>query len=133
MLSSVVLASLNSARAEARDARRSSDLHSARTALELFYNTYNRYPSSADGSCEYDESFLSGGCLEALVSNGFMPSLPEDPISTQTYYYDNWCSGAGSSNQSFRMWAVGETDNNGLAENWWYEETIGETTCADPS
>ncbi|XKT75445.1 MAG: type II secretion system protein [Patescibacteria group bacterium UBA2103] len=133
MLSSVVLSSLNQARANSRDARRTGDIHSIRTALELFYNAYNRYPSSADGNCVYNNSFASGGCLQVLVSNGFIQALPEDPVGTQTYYYDNWCREIGSNNQNFRVWANGETDNNGLAENWWYEETIGETTCYDPS
>ena len=38
MLSSVVLASLNSARAKGRDAKRLADLRAIATALELYYN-----------------------------------------------------------------------------------------------
>jgi len=43
ILSSVVLASLNSARTKGRDARRMSDLHNIQLALELYYNKYGTY------------------------------------------------------------------------------------------
>src|SRR3989344_2312249 len=134
LLSSIVLASLNSARGKARDAKRLSDLSSMHVALELFYGSNNRYPSSADGSCTYTQSFLAGGCLRALVTNGFIPVLPSDPISSQQYYYDNWCRvPSGTNNQQFRMWATGEFNHNGLSQNWWTDNTIGRTTCQDPS
>ncbi len=44
ILSSVVLASLENARARARDARRMSDIRQIQNALELYYQTNNRYP-----------------------------------------------------------------------------------------
>lgn len=134
MLSSVVLASLNSARGKARDARRILDLKSMQVALELFYSSYNRYPSATDGNCTHLTSFLSGGCLQTLVTNGFIPSLPDDPNGNTQYYYDNWCRvPSGVNNQKFRMWTNGEFNNNGLSQNWWFDTTIGVTTCQDPS
>jgi len=42
LLSSIVLASLNTARAKARDARRKSDLNEIRTALEFYFDKYLR-------------------------------------------------------------------------------------------
>jgi len=44
MLSSIVLASLNTARAKARDARRVSDLRQVQTALEFYYDKHGNYP-----------------------------------------------------------------------------------------
>lgn len=44
LLSSVVMASLNSARAAARDVHRRTSLKQVATALELYYNTNNSYP-----------------------------------------------------------------------------------------
>jgi len=44
ILASVVLASLNSARAKARDARRKSDLHQIQNALEIYKNDAGTYP-----------------------------------------------------------------------------------------
>ena len=40
LLSSIVLASLNTAREKARDAKRQGDLHSLQTAIETYYTTY---------------------------------------------------------------------------------------------
>lgn len=46
LLSSVILANLNAARAGARDARRLEDLHQIRNALELYANDHNgSYPA----------------------------------------------------------------------------------------
>ena len=50
ILSSVVLASLNSARMKARDARRIADFKNVSLALELYYDKYNRYPVSPNYS-----------------------------------------------------------------------------------
>ncbi len=44
LLASIVSASLNSARAKSRDAKRRSDLVQLRTALELYYNSHGNYP-----------------------------------------------------------------------------------------
>lgn len=135
LLSSVVLTSLNSARGKARDARRIADLSQMQLAVELFYDSNNRYPSSVDGDCTHLTSFLPGGCLEnTVVTEGFISTLPKDPNPSAQYFYDNWCREPnGFSDQKFRMWANGEFNNDGLARNWWYETTIGETNCKDPS
>jgi len=47
LLSTIVMVSLNSARAKARDARRKEDLKSIRTALEMYYNDNNNIPKRA--------------------------------------------------------------------------------------
>lgn len=44
VLSSVVLASLNTARMKARDTHRKATLKQIETALELYYDTYGAYP-----------------------------------------------------------------------------------------
>jgi len=46
ILSSVVLASLNSARGKARDAYRKSSMKQVQTALELYLDSNNSYPST---------------------------------------------------------------------------------------
>ncbi|MCR4284139.1 MAG: type II secretion system GspH family protein [Parcubacteria group bacterium] len=48
ILSSVVLASLNTARTKARDAKRISEVRQIQTALALYYDTYGQYPASAE-------------------------------------------------------------------------------------
>ncbi len=44
LLSSVVLASLNTSRAKARDSKRIAQLKQVQTALELYYSKYGTYP-----------------------------------------------------------------------------------------
>ncbi len=48
ILASVVLASLNTARAKARDASRITSIRQIQTALELYFNANGSYPSSPD-------------------------------------------------------------------------------------
>jgi len=50
VLASVVLVSLNTARARARDARRVADKRQLVTALNLYYNENNRWPDSGLGA-----------------------------------------------------------------------------------
>ncbi len=45
LLSTLAVVSLNNARAKSRDAKRVSDIKQVQTALELFYNDNNGYPT----------------------------------------------------------------------------------------
>ena len=76
ILSSVVLASLNSARRKARDARRVSDMGQLQLALEMYYNDNTAYPLTAD-------------TLSPLVTDGFLPILPVDPSNSSDYPYSS--------------------------------------------
>ncbi|MFA6407957.1 MAG: type II secretion system protein [Candidatus Paceibacterota bacterium] len=66
LLSSIVLASLNTAREKARDAKRQEDLHSIQVALELYYITHGAYPpfrpSSSCGG--YRTDWATSKCTE---------------------------------------------------------------------
>ncbi|MBI4155627.1 MAG: type II secretion system protein [Candidatus Zambryskibacteria bacterium] len=79
LLSSVVLASLNSARAKARDSRRKADLHSIQNALELYNNTYGGYPTSAwndSGATSYN---VYHSIAQQASFKQFIPQTPNDP------------------------------------------------------
>lgn len=76
LLASIVLASLNSARTKARDANRSASIRQVQTALEFYYDTNGRYPTSADEP-------LSGAFASALVPT-YIPVMPVSP-STGAY------------------------------------------------
>lgn len=69
LLSSVVLASLNTARARARDAQRISNVKQIQTALELYYSDTGSYPTSPDNAVV---SALSG------MTPTYIGSLPTD-------------------------------------------------------
>lgn len=94
LLSSVVFASLNSARAKGRDARRISDLKQVQTALALCYEkkgSFNLTSETTIGdSCTRealdDGDFVTSwgasyGCSE------FLSKLPVDPLTTPLRQY----------------------------------------------
>lgn len=90
ILAALILASVTSARAKARDARRKSDLAQIKRALAMYYTDNEKYPQFSsyiavpvNCTSEYDDQ-----CLEKiLVSSGYMKKVPKDPLSTGVYKY----------------------------------------------
>lgn len=78
ILSSVVLASLNSARKKGRDARRISDMKQIQLALELYYDNNQSYPEGTGAAST---------TLAGLVAGGFISSVPQDPTNIAPYTY----------------------------------------------
>ncbi len=96
ILASVVLASLNSARGKARDARRLSDVQQLQTALEFYYDTYGFYPPSDEQGCGGWDTPGDGDLISALTSGGFMPTDIKDPqnnTSCGNYRYYRYDAG----------------------------------------
>jgi len=135
ILSAIVFAALNEARKKARDSDREADIQQIAAALQVWATANGRYPSAADGTCTYTTSFNPGGCLRVLVTSGLFTALPTDPVSGKKYYYDNWCAAptTPTGDQRYRLWTDGERNHGSLARNWWNNNTIGATTCTDPS
>jgi type II secretion system protein G len=71
ILSSVVIVSMNSSRAKARDAKRVSDIKQFQLALAVYQDANGGYPTDIYGS--------------ALTS--YMPTLPKDPSNSANYRY----------------------------------------------
>jgi len=78
ILSSVVLASLNTARQKSRDAKRVSDIKNTQLALELYFDTNKEYPET----------------LAALATAGFIQSTPAGPLVNEAYYYSAYVDSA---------------------------------------
>ena len=76
ILSSVVLASLNSARKKSRDARRVADIGQIKLALELAFDKNSTYPTG-----NYDTA------MATLKTDGLIPQAPVDPLKTGSYVY----------------------------------------------
>ncbi len=81
ILSSVVLASLNTARAKSRDAARVATIKQVQNALALYYLDRNDYPVMAQNECGGTEGYTTSGndFMSSLVSLGYLPSYPIDP------------------------------------------------------
>lgn len=83
LLSSIVLASLNTARAKARDAVRKSQVGEFEKALELYFLVNGHYPCGRSNCLSFIVPLTSDPASNPgieLVSGGFISSIPSDPI-----------------------------------------------------
>lgn len=69
ILSSIVLASLNTARLKSRDARRVADLKQIQLAMQLYYDANSSYPTST---------------LDSLTPT-YIATIPTDPVGQTAY------------------------------------------------
>jgi len=93
LLAAIVLVSLNSARARARDARKLADFKNISTALQMYHDENGQMPANpvlgqevCDGGpnqAEYDT------LMEGLISGGFLGAVPRTP-GQGTYCYYNY-------------------------------------------
>lgn len=86
ILSAVVLASLNVARARARDAKRLSDIHQIAKALEMYaLQNGGTYPSGAASSNGIGGAPAGWNTLRVQLAPYI--ELPDDPIGTSRHHY----------------------------------------------
>ncbi|MFA6295349.1 MAG: type II secretion system protein [Candidatus Paceibacterota bacterium] len=138
LLSSVVLASLSSARAKARDNTRIQNLVQLRTALELYASSNNgNYPSTGsihnvfmDPGCT--QTHPLGGDFTGTQTNwipGLVPSyisiLPKDPTS-KSFDNHNGCYMYSSDGTGYILSAYGTVEGNSnggtMDSNFGYRE-----------
>lgn len=91
ILASIVLASLNTARIKARDARRLADLDAIKKALTLYNNDNNRYVIAVASTTISGSDAVSA----ALIASGAISTVPADP-QTPTYNYTYRSDATGS-------------------------------------
>lgn len=129
LLSSVVLASLNSARVKARDAKRQSDMQQILTALNLYHDTYGCIPNVTGSTCGvagggaysqsnvggWDYSSQGGGFMTFLQTAGLFPTVPVDPLNTMT--------GDNNGGYAYRYYCYTGTPPVGLHLGYWSEST----------
>lgn len=90
VLAAIVLASLNSARVKSRDARRITDTNELVTALNLLYDTEGKFPCHTYQPSD-DQNFI-----KPLVTKGYIPAIPRDPLNGQyLYYYTSFSTAQG--------------------------------------
>lgn len=107
LLSSVVLASLQSARERAQDARRMADMKQLRIALEFYYDINKQYPADPSNT---RVSSLTGATNNILP---YIEPIPTDPTYTGSSGYRYRISNIDG-RQSYTM-LVRLAKNNG---NW---------------
>ncbi len=139
LLSSVIMASLNSARAKARDAKRRQDLIQIRTALEMYYNDNLSYPAANPSNWGGANTVPCGGgnstnYIAGLVPT-YIPALPVDPgIPGTCYGYLYNSNGvhykllAHGSPESFP--SAGQTFYDPVRPTWAWMVCSGEPACS---
>jgi len=122
ILASLVLASYSGAQKQTRDTQRKSDLNQYRNALENYAAANNGLyplmttPNTVDNICG------SGKPLDSK----FIASCPDDPISTQDYYY-----GSSSDQTRYVLYTDLETLGSAVNRGFWYVCSTGKTGTKD--
>ncbi len=94
LLSSIILSSLNSARAKGRDAKHLSSLKQLQIALALYYDKFGSYPSGSGN--DYSGSTTFQTALTPLVTNNFISAVPHGynyPSNVWPYAFWYWNGG----------------------------------------
>ena len=131
LLSSIVLASLNTAREKARDAARESDIKSIENALELYRNDHSAYPPSGGATVPNggwtNSNDSSWNTLASYLVPTYIPQMPIDPSQSTS----GW---SGNGQETFAYYSNGY----GCPQQWymlvWKPEVStvsspGVTTC----
>lgn len=108
VLASIVLASLNNARRKSRDARRITDVKQIQLALELYFDgESNTYPASST-TCNSTTNYG----LEVLKTEGYIPQVPRDPLSSGSNNCYNYATTGSSPFTTYHLGAVVEDIGN---------------------
>lgn len=121
ILSSIVLASLQSSRQKGRDARRISDIKQIQLALELYYDANSAYPTSTSPT--------------ALVTPGYISVIPVDPSTNAAYSYAGLQGPAASAATclSYHLGATLEVTTNVNVFSQDVDATVGGTFGNNPN
>lgn len=125
ILAVIGLRAFTGAQAKSRDAKRKNDLSSIARALEVYYNDYNRYPTSNAGiingcgpagttACPWGSTFATNGAT-------YMQLLPNDPKGS--YFY----VGSGSDYQLYAR--LENLEDNAAAKSGGSNGSYDSTTC----
>ncbi len=79
LLSTFAIISLDNARKKARDGKRAADIKQLQTALDLYFNDNDQYPSSAD--------VIFPGILTVALTPTYISKIPADPNTSGTPYH----------------------------------------------
>ncbi len=100
VLASTVLASVNTARMKARDAKRLADIRQLVLVLQLYYDDNNAFPPTPGctsgwcclghgtaGRC-WNTQYTGLDALDASLSPRYISRIPDDPLNTTSRYGD---------------------------------------------
>ncbi len=105
ILASIIMVSLSSARAKARDATREQDIEEIQNALEIYYTDHGQYPLSGGANSPNGGWSNSNDSSWAALQTALAPyisPLPTDPTQTS-----GWPGNAGNYSFAYYSQAYG--------------------------
>ena len=95
LLTSIIFAGLNEARAKARDTKRISDIKALQIALELRFSDTQSYPTapssggykSNHSGCPWQNFACDDNGLRTALVPKYIGDLPLDPVNDADHYY----------------------------------------------
>jgi prepilin-type N-terminal cleavage/methylation domain-containing protein len=130
ILASVILASLNTARAKAQDAKTKAELKQIQSALEMYYDKYGTYQVAGAGAVglgngwmEYENGSSYPLAITTVLANeGFLGKIiPQNPGDYMMYL----CGGKG------QEYSISGTLNYPTAQDIAYVQTLCNGTGAN--
>lgn len=137
VLATIIIGSVNGAKASARDIRRVSDIKAIQTALTQYYNDNNHYPCQIYANGVSTNYTTPGGvCYPGFYQSIYMASTPFDPRDNTTRYAYSALNSNNSTNclssntyiASYHLGAVLENTNTNLLSTDKDETDIDELT-----
>lgn len=116
LLAGIIIASVNFARAKARDSKRLADMRTIQEALVLYNLDYGTYPvHSAEAGLGGWDTPTDGVFIGALVSGGYIPGLLSDPAAplTTNYRYHRYATTTQGCPGPFAILAIVDLETHG--------------------
>ncbi len=134
LLSSIVLASLNTARAKGRDAARANAMHSVVQALQMYAldhdGTFPPTPTTVSGKCGANRACLDD--VTQLTDGKYLPALPTDPMYNNTNKNYLYCAGVGNKDFVIMMRRESPAPDNWCRPQTPFVRSTGCTAWSDP-
>lgn len=123
LLTAIILPNFSQMRQKSRDVKRITDLKALQVALDRYFTKYGKFPATGgkvavSGNPEdcfsggTDRRNFSGTSLQDLVDEGFISSLPKDPVNKKrgsvhycyNYYPYYSCQNEGHSLATYALY-----------------------------
>ncbi len=88
VLTTIGLVSFSSVNKRSRDVKRKSDLEQIRSALEMFRSDNTTYPGEYPQFAASKNAFANASGLSTELVSTYMPAIPSDPDTDNSYYYE---------------------------------------------
>jgi len=86
ILAALIVVNLAGARERARDVQRKNDLRQIQTALRLYFNDFQQFPTSNFNRIQHGTTQYNWGSAFSVNGNLYI-DLPKDPVSAGEYIY----------------------------------------------